>query len=339
MPERGGDEAIAALGVWRIPVPIPFPQAGGPVNVVAVEEEGGGVALFDSGLGTPEAEAAVVAGLAARGHGFADVRRLFVTHGHVDHYGLAEKIRTASGAHVFVHAADRWKVAGPPQWREREPRTRAFLEGAGAPADAIAIMMRVGEAQEQRFAARLPDDIGSLHEGQRLRFAKCEAEVLHMPGHTPGLVCARLEPLRGGGPIVLVADDHLIEKTSPNPILEIFDDGTRFRALPTYFESLARVEAMDFDWVVPGHGACFPEHRAVIASLRSFYARRQEKLLALIPPEGATPVDLVRAIFPQARPFDLFLMIGEILGNLDVLEDAGRVRCSEDGGRLRYLRS
>lgn len=338
MPERGGDAAIAALGVYRIPIPIPFPQAGGPVNVVAVEEEGGGIALFDAGLGTPEAEAALRAGLAARGFSFADVRRLFVTHGHVDHFGLAEAIREASGARVFVHAADRWKVAGPPTWAERAPRTRAFLESAGADAAAVEVMLRVGESQEQRFARRLPETVGALREGLRISFAKCEAEILHMPGHTPGLVCARLAP-RGAGPRVLVADDHLLEKVSPNPILEILADGTRFRALPAYFASLARVERMEFDWVIPGHGAPFPQHRAVIASLRAFYARRMDKVLAQIPDAGATPVELVRAVFPQARPFDLFLMIGEILGNLDLLEDEGRVRSTPGDGVLRYLRT
>ena len=46
------DSGLARLGVFRIPVPVPFPEAGGPANVYVIEEEGGGVALFDAGFGT-----------------------------------------------------------------------------------------------------------------------------------------------------------------------------------------------------------------------------------------------------------------------------------------------
>ena len=47
--------ALTRLGVHRIPVPVPFPEAGGPANVYVIEEEGGGVALFDAGIGTSPA--------------------------------------------------------------------------------------------------------------------------------------------------------------------------------------------------------------------------------------------------------------------------------------------
>lgn len=336
MPERGGDEAISALGVRRIAIPVPFPQAGGPVNVVMIDEEDGGVALFDTGIGTEEGEVALREAFAAAGRTFADVRRIFVTHGHVDHYGLAEVVRRESGAPVFVHRGDRWKVAGPPPWDERAPLYRAFLEKAGADEASIVRMLRVA-AGGDNFALRLPADVGEIRGDERLVFARCEGQIFEAPGHTPGLVVALLTP-RGAGPRVLIADDLLLEKVSPNPLLELSDDGERFRALPTYFESLVRVRALEIDWTIPGHGAPFPDHRGVIDSLGAFYERRQEKLLALIPEEGATPVELVYRFFPSASPMNLYLMIGEILGNLDLLEAKGRVRWAEEGGRIRYWR-
>jgi glyoxylase-like metal-dependent hydrolase (beta-lactamase superfamily II) len=83
---------LAALGVHRIPVPVPFAAAGGPVNVYLVEEADGGLLLVDSGLGTPAAEATLAAGFAALGRSFGEVRRLVLTHGHVDHYGGARAL-------------------------------------------------------------------------------------------------------------------------------------------------------------------------------------------------------------------------------------------------------
>lgn len=332
MPERGGDAAVAALGIHRIAIPIPFDAAGGPVNVVVVEEEGGGIALFDTGLAMPEAEEALAEGLASRGFRLEDVRRIFVTHGHVDHYGNAERIRRISGATVYVHPADRWKVVGEASWGSRAPRYRDFLERSGAPAEAVETMIAFAEASDS-LALRLREPVEDLREGMRLSFARCEGMVLSMPGHTPGLVCALL---RGAGISVLVSDDHLLEKVSPNPILEIFEDGTRFRALPHYLRNLERVERLELDWVLPGHGPLFSNHRQVIESLRAFYDRRQEKLLGLLPPEGATAFELMRAFFPQAGPLEIFLMMGEILGNLDLLEASGRIRSAAEKGRILY---
>src|SRR5574340_588925 len=90
------DAALAELGVHRVPIPIPFPQAGGPVNVYLVEEAGGGLLLFDSGLGTPEAQAALEAGFRALGRRFDEVTRIVVSHGHVDHYGAARFVQERS---------------------------------------------------------------------------------------------------------------------------------------------------------------------------------------------------------------------------------------------------
>ena len=98
------------LGVRRIPVPVPFPEAGGPANVYVIEEEGGGVALFDAGIGTKEGRDAIHAGFAQAGLSLGDIRRIFISHGHLDHYGYARAAQEASGAPVFVHARDHDKV-------------------------------------------------------------------------------------------------------------------------------------------------------------------------------------------------------------------------------------
>ena len=55
--------------------------------------------------------------------------------------------------------------------------------------------------------------------------------MLHLPGHT-GLVC-----LWGGAPAPL-RDDHVLARTSPNPFLELTEEGTTHRALVRYMESI-----------------------------------------------------------------------------------------------------
>src|SRR5437764_738671 len=91
--------ALASLGIHRISVPVPFADAGGPVNVYAIEEDDG-FSLFDSGTGTPEGEAALREGLARSGLAIPSLRRVILSHGHVDHYGNAQVLVEESGAKV-----------------------------------------------------------------------------------------------------------------------------------------------------------------------------------------------------------------------------------------------
>ncbi len=60
MPREPVPESLLAeLGVARLPIPVPFAEAGGPANIYVIEEEGGGLALFDAGIGTSEGAAAI----------------------------------------------------------------------------------------------------------------------------------------------------------------------------------------------------------------------------------------------------------------------------------------
>ncbi len=126
---------------------------------------------------------------------------------------------------------------------------------------------------------------------------------------------------------------------SPNPFLELVDERTTHRALVQYLHSIQRVRSLDVDWVLPGHGAPFQGHRAAIDSLIRFIGRRQDKVLTSLEAGPRTPVELSEAIFgPQHGP-RLYLTLSEVVGNLEVLEDGGRVRRLDDGPIDRWTLS
>ena len=319
------------LGILRVPLPIPFPQAGGPVNVYAVEDAGGGIALFDAGLGSREAEAALEAGLAAAGRRFDEVTRIVVSHGHVDHYGGARTAIEKAGRDVPVHAhpADVPKMAeSGPRWKDLVPLYVAHFLRLGVPAGTLAGMERE-EAVGLHLSRRLPA-VRPLAGGEVLRFRHFEAEVLHMPGHTPGLVC-----LWDARHRLFFSDDHLLEKVSPNPLIDL-GAGKRWRPLVSYLESARRMRDLDVDLVLPGHGPAFGNHRQVIDRLVHFYGKRQDKIRAALGNGPSTAFEVARALFPWAKPRDLFLTLSEAVANLELLETKGEVVREESGGVLRH---
>ena len=328
---------LPALGIHRIPIPVPFPQAGGPVNAYLVEDAGGGVLLFDAGLGTPEAEAALAAGVERAGRRFDEVTRIVLSHGHVDHYGAARTVLERAGhpVPVFAHAADVPKVAeSGRRFREVLPLLTAYLGRLGVPPEPLAgLGQRI--AASFTLARRLPQ-VTPLASGEVLRAAHVELEVRHMPGHTPGLLCLYERRRR-----LFFSGDHLLEKVSPNPIIELGPNGEEghWRPLVAYLASLAELRALEVDLVLPGHGPPFHGHRRVIDALLAFYAKRQERILEALAAGPLTAYEVGQALFPRAIAGDLFLAISETIANLELLEGRGAVVRATDGDVYRFRRA
>jgi glyoxylase-like metal-dependent hydrolase (beta-lactamase superfamily II) len=325
---------LASLGVFRIPVPVPFPQAGGPVNVYLVEEADGGFLMWDSGLGSPEAEAALEEGFRRHGRRFDEVTRILLSHGHVDHYGAARFVQERHGGAVPVraHPADIAKIAESGwRWRDRAPQYAAHLAKLGTPEEALGRIAREGE-KGFRLARRVPEVL-PLEEGELVRTRHLALRVLHMPGHTPGLLCLH-DPERG----LFFSGDHLLDKVSPNPLIELGPSGEEdfFRPLVAYVASLERTRALEVDLVLPGHGAPFSDHRRVIDDLLAFYARRQARIRELVAAGPLTPYELSRALFPSARPGDAFLTVSEAIANVEAMEARGELRRTLVDGSYRF---
>lgn len=324
------------LGIFRIPIPVPFPQAGGPSNVYVVEGERG-LLLFDAGLGAPASQAALADGLARTGHRFEEVERIVLSHGHVDHFGGAAWVQEQAGRHIpiSIHPADAGKVLRSGEARNSWlARIGAYLARLGVPLDLLAQM---GAAVRKDVAlGRHLNGVEPLCQGDVFECAHVTLEVHHMPGHTPGLCCLH-EPRQR----LLFAADHLLERVSPNPLIDIGAEGEtgQFRPLVSYLESVSRVRSMEIDLVLPGHARPFGDSRKVIDSLVGFYARRQRKLGAALREGPLTAYQAMTRLFPRRTVGELFLMMSETMGNLEVLEERGEVLRLTDGEFIRFRRS
>ncbi len=321
------------LGIFRIPLPIPFAKAGGPVNVYLIEEERG-LLLYDAGLGTESSLAALADGFARTGHRFQDVNRIVLSHGHVDHYGAATWILEHIGEKIpiLIHSADAEKVlesgmALPDMLK----RNRRYLLRLGFPLKVFEEMVSAVNS-EPHMGERLAE-VAPLCPGDRFRCKHVTLEVHHMPGHTPGLCCFYDRAHR-----IFFSADHLLERVSPNPVIDLDPGGepSSFKPLVSYFNSIDRLNSLNIDLVLPGHASPFTGHRGVIRSLSAFYHRRQAKLLSALGREPRTVYEAMRALFPFSKAFELVLTLSETLGNLQVLEEKGKVERDAGGEPIRY---
>jgi glyoxylase-like metal-dependent hydrolase (beta-lactamase superfamily II) len=143
-----------------------------------------GLFLVDSG--SPGQEAQVLAKMKEIGR--ADLKAIWITHAHYDHYGSAAALRKATGAAVGVHPADAGYLA-------------AGLSPLGSPCSYGFIYPLAQRllGHTTSLPAITPDF--TLEDGETLEDFGLRATVLHTPGHTPGHTCLLLE-----GGIALVGD-------------------------------------------------------------------------------------------------------------------------------------
>ena len=333
--EELSDSTLTALGIHRLEIPEPFIEAGGPANVYVLEDADGRYSLFDTGIGTPEGITALRAGAAQRGLDLKKISRIVVSHGHLDHFGNAQMLSEESGARIFIHEADVAKITGDARFSALLRKHRAYFVRLGVPQETLDQMQAGADRQPNLVKHVERARLGPLHEGDVLQFKQFEVVVKHLPGHTPGLVCLYAERQR-----LFFADDHVLARVSPNPLLDLSqgEGATKFRALSRYLEGAKWVRDLELDAVLPGHGPAFRGHRELLDGLFAFYELRQGKLLARLQQEPASIFELLPALFPRRDIARLVLMLSEVLANIEVLEDQGRVTALA-GEIVRYAPS
>lgn len=308
-------------GLWSIPVPIPI----NPLRYVLVYalELRDGIALVDTGWDTDDAWEALGSGLATFGATVTDVKAVVVTHIHPDHYGLAGRVRAASGAWVALHPADAALL------RERYEDVdglvasmRDLLAASGVPADLLPDLSEAS-MQIRAFVSMAPPDV-LLEDGETLDLRGWDFTTIWTPGHSPGHVCLYSEASK-----ILLSGDHVLPRITPNI-------GFHSQQVPNplgdYLESLARLKSFDVAEVLPGHEYRFADLRVRLRELEQHHDERLAEILrSLRARPGATAWELTTSLSWQRRWEEIPAYMqraanGEVLAHLALLERRGRVR-------------
>ncbi|MGZ6313021.1 MAG: MBL fold metallo-hydrolase [Candidatus Limnocylindrales bacterium] len=207
----------------------------GTVNAYLVEEAGA-VTIIDAGM--PGYWRDLPAELAAMGRSLDDVRAVVLTHGHSDHVGFAERIRSERGVGVRIHEADAALARG-------EVPNPARGWGRWRPGPVLSFLI-LGLRNGGLRAIPIKEVI-TFGDGATLDLPGAP-RVIHLPGHTPG--SAALQVTAKGA--LFVGDalaTYSVLTGAKGPRLAPFTADPQ-RALA----SLARLAGLEAALVLPGHG-------------------------------------------------------------------------------------
>lgn len=313
--------------VYRIPLPTGFPV--GDVNAYFLD--GPEPVLIDTGVRGERSLAALAEALAAVGRKLADVRRVLLTHVHVDHAGSAAAIRRASGASVSLHPQGHRRLADVHASHEEGAGWfRRFLEESGFSAELVHRYMAVSGLFLE-YAASC-SELEPIVEGDAFELGGGRRLVVHETfGHTAHHVAFLLEP-----DAILFSGDHLLPHITSNPTLEAPAPGAaKPRPLLLYRESLTRIARLPVTQACPGHHRPFVAVAARCHELLEHQAQRCAQLLEVVTELGsATRKDLSLALFGKVPLWEIYLTLSEVQAAVEWLESEGKVSVRPEAERL-----
>ncbi len=285
------------------------PYMVGEVHFYSTELDGD-LVLFDTGPPTAAGETCL--------QEHVDLKRLkyvFVTHCHVDHYGLTNFILQQSDAEIFIPQRDAIKFQ---RHAERMERLGELLHGFGFGSDFIA-QLRESFERNKVFPAT-PERFRIVEESDEL--SRLGITYLPCPGHSQ----SDLAYLVGES---AVTGDILLRNIFQAPLLDIDLDtfAGRYHNFDAYCNSLLNLALLRGRSIMPGHRQYIDGVDPAIL----FYVRTLLERAVLVKPLRALALNsIIEQLFKGrlTEPFFVYLKISEILFMLDLLDNPALLRDS-----------
>jgi glyoxylase-like metal-dependent hydrolase (beta-lactamase superfamily II) len=309
-------------GLWSIPVPIPDNPLR-YVLVYAFELSGGGVALVDAGWNTDDAWVALNDGLAAAGGSISDVNAVLVTHIHPDHYGLAGRVREASGGWIGLHPSDAVMLESRyGDTDELVAKMITLLVDSGVPEDKLPDLALASMAVKSLVTMAPPDIL--FEDGKTIDLPGWPLRTLWTPGHSPGHVCFYNEEQN-----LLVSGDHVLPRITPN--ISVHSQQVQ-NPLGDYLESLLKIQGLAPDEVLPGHEYRFSGLEDRVNEIIQHHHDRLDEIEQILTEHPGSTAWQITLKLRWSRPWDEILTFmqrqanGETLAHCVLLELQQRVR-------------
>jgi glyoxylase-like metal-dependent hydrolase (beta-lactamase superfamily II) len=322
---KPGEAVEIAPGVKWLRMPLGGSLAF--INVWALDD-GSGWAIVDTGMGGPDTQkawrAAFAGDLANR-----PATRVFVTHMHPDHIGMAGWLTRKFQCRMWISRLEYLMC-----------RSLAADTGREAPADALTFYKAAGWGEDdlETYRARfggfgralhaLPDSFHRLNDGDQVKIGEHTWMVVVGSGHSPEHACLWCPELK-----LMISGDQVLPKISSN--VSVFPTEPEGDPLTDWLVSLKRIKGKvpDDVLVLPAHNDPFHGLHARIDHLIGGHERGLTRLRALIA-EPKRSVDVFHVLFRRKIDSNLLGMAtGEALAHLNCLLARGQaVRTRDENG-------
>ncbi len=296
-----------------------FPARAFPglVANIYVISDGESKILVDCGSGMDSSNQDLIDGLQALSDFYgqplslADMDAIFITHGHIDHFGGLPFVRGYTDAPVAVHPLDQRVLS---HYEERvlvaSRLLETFLQRAGVPSENRQDLMAMYLFAKGVYRSTKVDIL--LEEGDPGDFG---IGAYHVPGHCPGQVCLLVDD-------VLLTADHVLSYTTPHQAPESI---TNHMGLDHFLDSLDKIAALEGVRLgLGGHEDPMPDLKARIGEIKQVHEDRLNQVLEICA-EPKTTAEVSQELFGQVRSYHVLLALEEAGAHVEYLYQHGEL--------------
>ncbi|WP_299198833.1 MBL fold metallo-hydrolase [uncultured Amphritea sp.] len=326
-----GELLEVAPGVLWLRMPLPFDLDH--INLYILDDIDGWV-VVDCGLGNSDTRAVWEKVIASLLDG-KPVKKVILTHAHIDHIGAAGWLCQRAEAPLWITAGEQvtaheyFQVSGDDS-DHFAATAKSFLHRLGMNNKQSEGIMGIFTGISTLIHP-LPEDTCELQENSVINIGNLEWQVIISEGHSEAHACLYSEALG-----VLISGDQVLPRISSN--VSVRPGKPEANPLLTWLDSLARLKALPADTLVlPAHERPFYGLRARLTGLLD---EHHDTLLQVEQAcsEPLTVMQLAGLIYKRKLSlFDLLLAGGECLANLNYLLAEKRVQSHlNDAGVLVF---
>jgi len=168
--------------IYRLPLPTPF--AVGRINCYLIESEE--LTAIDVGPFTEKTKNNFEAKLQELNFNIADIKNIFITHGHLDHHGLLHYLQTKSQVKTFVHYLDAPKIINHKEkYKVSSEKIAKLMTEAGLDKDVVTQTYK-GYQFVSSFGENAKVDVQLKEE--TIKINSLNFQIIHTPGHCEGVL-------------------------------------------------------------------------------------------------------------------------------------------------------
>jgi glyoxylase-like metal-dependent hydrolase (beta-lactamase superfamily II) len=331
-PARGAALEVAPGVHW---IRMPLPYALDHINLWALDD-GTGWAVVDTGVRTDETML-LWRELFARSPDRRPMTRVFVTHLHPDHVGMAGWMTRKFGVRLWMTRLEylNCRVLVSDTGREAPPDGIDFYRRAGW-SDAAIESYRVRFGNFGKHIHALPDSYRRIRDGEVLRIGAQEWRVVTGSGHSPEHACFYCPALK-----LLISGDQVLPRISSN--VSVFPTEPDADPMAEWLASLEKLqrEVSDDVLVLPAHNEPFRGLHARLAALARGQQRALDRLRRMLA-QPRRAVDVFSALFNRSIDESnlalLGMATGESMASLNHLLHRGEVEREIDHDAVAWYR-
>lgn len=240
-----------------------------------------------------------------------DITEIILTHHHIDHVGLVNKITSRHPVPVFASPLSIPRLKRDPSFMENRVRfyEKLYREmGCGKLGEKQINYLRTSIKKNQHQA--LQTEIKEIQSNELLHY-----KVISIPGHAPDHIAFWDEKRNW-----LFSGDLLLEHISSNAFIEPDENGKRLYSLIQQRESLMKCLSLNADIVFSGHGSIIEHPNELITKRLERIDDKAQRFLRLIKNGITTVNDLAEAYYKTTYYEQFPLVVSEVVSHLDYLE-------------------